>query len=142
MKKGKKAAGIALLAAVTLLGILIFTGQYRCPVYQTLGVPCPGCGMSRAAMSLMRGDFAGAFAWHPGIYVLIFLALLFAAGLLSAKNRTGQMLIKRGKRYLLAACGALVLIFLLRMIFLFPDSAPMTFNESSLLHRLSCFLRG
>ena len=28
-------------------------------------VPCPGCGMTRAWLSVCRGDFAAAFSFHP-----------------------------------------------------------------------------
>lgn len=36
-----------------------------CPIRNTTGIPCPGCGMSRAWTAALRLDFASAFSWHP-----------------------------------------------------------------------------
>jgi len=51
-----------LIAVVVLLVILSF---YRCPIYAVSGIPCPGCGMSRAYKSLLRFDIVSAFEYHP-----------------------------------------------------------------------------
>lgn len=37
------------------------------------GVDCPGCGMQRSVLMLLKGDFWGAFEMYPGIYPMIFL---------------------------------------------------------------------
>ena len=36
-----------------------------CPFHALTGVPCPGCGTTRAALALARGDVAAAFGWNP-----------------------------------------------------------------------------
>lgn len=33
-------------------------------------IPCPGCGMTRAILALLRLDFAAAFSWNPLIYAM------------------------------------------------------------------------
>lgn len=51
-----------------LLGIGIFIAYgliFGCTYKKLLGIPCPGCGMTRAWLSLLRGDIIGAFRWHP-----------------------------------------------------------------------------
>ena len=53
---------IALVAAVYLL-LEIF--GITCPIKWITGISCGGCGMSRAWLSVLRGDFAAAFAFHP-----------------------------------------------------------------------------
>ena len=36
-----------------------------CPFHAITGVPCPGCGSTRAALALARGDVFAAFGWNP-----------------------------------------------------------------------------
>lgn len=41
-----------------------------CPTALFLGVPCPGCGLTRATLALLSGDFAAALHFHPLVFVL------------------------------------------------------------------------
>lgn len=41
--------------------------------WKQLGVECTGCGMQRAVVLLLKGDFTGAFYMYPAIYSLIAL---------------------------------------------------------------------
>ena len=36
-----------------------------CPSMQVLGIPCPGCGMTRSCLSLLRGDWAASLRLNP-----------------------------------------------------------------------------
>lgn len=47
-----------------------------CPFALCTGTACPGCGLTRAAGSLIRGDVSGALVYHP----LIPLVLLQVVG--------------------------------------------------------------
>ena len=47
-----------------------------CWAVAIFGIPCPGCGMSRALFALLRLDVAGAFGWHMMVWSLP--ALLWA----------------------------------------------------------------
>ena len=38
---------------------------FGCPFYRLTGIPCPGCGMTRAFLAAARLDFGAAFAYHP-----------------------------------------------------------------------------
>ena len=40
-----------------------------CPFRFLFDVQCPGCGMTRAIKSVLRLDFASAFAFHPVWFV-------------------------------------------------------------------------
>ena len=42
----------------------------RCIFLHFFGIPCPGCGMTRALLSVLRFDFAAAFHFHPLIYAM------------------------------------------------------------------------
>nr|MBS0036910.1 DUF2752 domain-containing protein [Saprospiraceae bacterium] len=42
-----------------------------CPVYQTTGLECPGCGSQRAIHQLGRGEFIQAFSYNALLVVLL-----------------------------------------------------------------------
>ena len=68
------------LAALLLLYVagMYFLG-ITCPIKWVTGVSCPGCGMTRAVVSLLRLDVAAAFYYHPLVFLLppVALALFF-----------------------------------------------------------------
>jgi len=50
-----------------------------CPTAFFFGVPCPGCGLTRATLALLRGDFAAALRFHP-LAPLLSPLFVFALG--------------------------------------------------------------
>jgi len=68
-----------------LLGVLPFS---TCVSQRVLGLPCPGCGMTRALIALLHGDLGGSLRFHPlavplglglGLFVLLALGLPHAS---------------------------------------------------------------
>ena len=49
-----------LILCTTLLGVHIWT----CPIQAAIGIPCPGCGLSRAMALLIQGDWHASFLMH------------------------------------------------------------------------------
>lgn len=41
-----------------------------CP-WKQLGLECTGCGLQRAVVHLLRGEFAEAYYMYPAVYTLI-----------------------------------------------------------------------
>ena len=71
-------ATVLLLASVATLQLwLTWVGlpAWVCPLRTATGIPCPGCGLSRALVALLHGHAADAVALHP------FAPLVLAAGL-------------------------------------------------------------
>jgi Protein of unknown function (DUF2752) len=66
--------GLALLAVATVVG-LAFTNHFVCPFAAVMGFPCPGCGMTRSLLALMRGDWREAWRQHPVGFLVPPLAL-------------------------------------------------------------------
>jgi hypothetical protein len=52
------------------LGVAIASDFPLCPVAGMLGVPCPGCGLTRATLALLRGDMRAALRFHPLVWLL------------------------------------------------------------------------
>ncbi|HLU47706.1 MAG TPA: DUF2752 domain-containing protein [Planctomycetota bacterium] len=42
-----------------------------CPIRSLTDVPCPGCGMTRALLSIARGDLSTAWRFHPFAFLLV-----------------------------------------------------------------------
>ena len=124
-----------ILAAVLFLS-LVRLGLYICPVWAVVGIPCPACGMTRAILSLLHLDIAGAFAMHPGIFVLIIWAVCLLASFANKRSFWKDI------RFHLVFAAVFLLIYVFRMIFLFPDTAPMLYNTKSLFYRLYCAIFG
>ena len=63
--------GYALWGSVTGLWL-------PCPFHALTGLECPGCGVTRMCLALLRLDFAAAWAANPGLLLLspLILALV------------------------------------------------------------------
>ncbi|MBR4733879.1 MAG: DUF2752 domain-containing protein [Lachnospiraceae bacterium] len=75
-KKELLSAIEAILAVILLYAFFHFSG-IGCPIHFLTGVSCPGCGMTRAAFALARFHFADAFHYHPLVYVMPLIVLIF-----------------------------------------------------------------
>jgi hypothetical protein len=60
-------------SGLTLLGLPLPT---ICWFRLTTGIPCPGCGLTRAVALLMHGRLGASFAMHPFGIAAVGLALL------------------------------------------------------------------
>ncbi|HSK07591.1 MAG TPA: DUF2752 domain-containing protein [Acidimicrobiia bacterium] len=85
------------LAPVSLFGALVVAGPIEggptlCPFALCTGIACPGCGMTRAASHLIRGDLSGALALHPLILPVAALSVVGTAWyLLRRMGRAGPI---------------------------------------------------
>ena len=79
----KLLTGIAVAISVGLLYYLFIrlTGfAIPCPVNAVTGLLCPGCGVSRMAMAILRLDLTAAFAFNPALFCsLPLLCICFGA---------------------------------------------------------------
>lgn len=91
LSTGTKLRRTALMGvAYGLVAAWFLSGIQTCPTAATLGVPCPGCGLTRATLAAAQGDFAEAFALHPLFWLIspVFIVLLLAVALGYIRGRT------------------------------------------------------
>lgn len=62
-----------------------------CPSRRFLGLPCPGCGLTRAFAHLAKGEWSAAIADHP-------LAPIFAVEAVAVWIAWGVLILRRGER--------------------------------------------
>lgn len=111
-----------------LLGVFIYylflkkfseiTGTI-CLIRGIIGVPCPACGISRAVISFLNGNYIDAFKYHPLFWLPIGL-------LVSIINR------KYIKRKLIVFMIIFIGMYIIRMVVLFPNIEPMRLNEKAI----------
>jgi len=82
-----------------------------CLFAMVFGVPCPGCGLARAAVALLRGDVHTACALHPLVFVAAPAVVL---GVLHATSSSPPSALRER----LAAYAASVLLVLLVAVWL------------------------
>ena len=105
-----------------------------CPMATVLGIPCPGCGLTRATLALLHGDVRGALALHPLVFVL---APLFALAIASAaisyvrgpspRQKPNLWFASRGATFVGAALLAATLgVWVVRFLGYLGGPAPVT----------------
>jgi hypothetical protein len=70
---------LAICGVAFLQLLLTFFGLpgWQCPFFHAVGLPCPGCGMTRATVFLAHGEFREAIAMHAfAPFFLIALAII------------------------------------------------------------------
>ena len=72
LKKKELLSAAASILAVALLYLFFHLVGIGCPIHFLTGVSCPGCGMTRAVISVLRLHFAEAYHYHPLVYLLPF----------------------------------------------------------------------
>ena len=103
---------IAGIVAAALGGYVVtfaLTGLgFPCVLYEATRIRCGGCGLTRAAVSLLRLDFAAAFSYHA--LWPVFVAYFLWVGLSDAAVyvKTGKVRLLPGKWWIHAALLAVI----------------------------------
>jgi len=89
----RRAAAVIAGAGVLHIGMsLAGFSLWSCPFRGATGVPCPGCGLTRATLELLRGDLSGSL--HTHAFAPVFLgALAFILVTLFLPERTRKSLL-------------------------------------------------
>lgn len=70
------------IAAAGLTYLLAVPNQYKIPClfHYTTGYQCPGCGLTRASLAILRGDIPAAYNYNQLVFFLpLFLGALYLA---------------------------------------------------------------
>ena len=92
-------AGILAVFGVAQL-LLVYNGLtgWQCPIYQNLGITCPGCGMTTAMAMLLQGHWQLAFQTHAFapvilmVLTLVMVAIVLPASILGKLSRRVERL--------------------------------------------------
>lgn len=101
-----------------------------CPMVIISGFPCPGCGITRAIVLILIGQFAKSFSYNPFAIFWIFTAVYFVyKRYLKGERVKGIFLI------FATLCIAMVIYYLYRMLYVFPSSSPMLYSQNNIIFR-------
>ena len=132
--KSAKWAIMLIIAYFVLFRRYIYT---ICPVVLMTGYPCPGCGMTRAALRLLRFDFLGAWEMHPFIYAVVILMIMFGVNRYLLNEKYNCQL----KVIIIFIAFAMIVFYIWRMYTMFPTTTPMTYYNGNCMRRLLNLLR-
>lgn len=130
--KDIKSAGWAIILVIAYLVFLKNFLYSLCPMTMILGIPCPGCGMTRAAFALLRLDFQAAWNYHPFIYPIVLLFLIFCWERYILRKED----MKTVKKLVVVIAVAMCAFYIYRMIRFFPDTTPMLYYKNNVLMRI------
>ena len=63
-----------------------------CPFHTLTGVPCPGCGLTRAVVCLCHGRFSESLAYHPLALAVLGVAAAYPFLRKKPKIQTGLLI--------------------------------------------------
>lgn len=113
------------------LFILVYIKYLGCPIRHFFGVPCPGCGLSRAYLAFFSGDIGGAFACHPLFPVVVPVIFLFL------HNDVFHFHIGKKASYLIAVLiiTLFISVYIVRVFILHDPGLTINF-DNSVLHNI------
>ena len=124
---------LAIVAAV--LALAVYVDFPLCPLASSFGIPCPGCGLTRATLALLHGDVRAALHFHPLVWLLAPLFVGFVGAALlellrdPARPRRTPLFRWHGRGTNIAAWFLLVLtlgVWLARFAGYFGGPVPVT----------------
>lgn len=114
-KGGKGKIGSVFLGGLVIVTYVLVVTIFKigCPIRYIFHIPCPVCGLTRAALSLLRGDFGLAFTYHPLVlFIPVWLMVLFGRDT-SIAERIGKKVIWG---FLYFGAVIIFLVYLVRLI--------------------------
>lgn len=133
-KVGPFLIGLILVGLYMLLAQL-FTHSV-CLFESAVGLPCPGCGLTRAYICFFTGQFQQAFWWHPLFwYVPVFLGVWLFKWLKYGTKEPRWFTV-----FAVASAALFIGVYIVRMILRFPSVEPMVPNPDSFLQRAAALV--
>lgn len=113
-KRLQKAARVVpLLLILLLVGVWLSDHGMGIPcVFHTLtGLQCPGCGVTRMASAILKGDFHTAYQSNAAVFLLLPVFFFLAVYTFLRWLRTGSWALPRWADVLIVVCAVILLLF-------------------------------
>lgn len=120
-----------LIVVAVIMAVVSLLGHGLCPSRELLGLPCPGCGLTRSILLILRGQWAESWQLQPFGYAWLALAMVFILDRYVFETRQRLWM-----GLLTVICIGMVVLYGYRMATLFPHTEPMTYYEENMLRRI------
>ncbi len=97
-----------------------------CPLLVVTGLPCAGCGLTRAVLYLLQGQIKRAAYINPSVFLL----LIFALYCVYFRYIKGSRIKGFRAGFAMLVTGMLV-IYLYRMCLYFPERVPCVYHSNN-----------
>lgn len=123
-----KEYGIAIVALIlyTVISNLLF--HAFCPLIILSGVPCPGCGISRATVCFLTGRWKQAWQLNPMVFPIMTAAVYFGWN----RYMLGRQA-KGIKAVIAVVLGLMIIVYGVRMYMYYPNRVPYIYTEDNML---------
>ena len=117
---------IALLILFAIWGACSLIFHQFCPVVLITGLPCPGCGLTRAFIAFFTMHPLEAFKYNPTYPLWIVLAAMFLWQVYVKRRITTKL-----RNFAIVVALVTIVAYILRMVFLFPSSEPLVYHPGN-----------
>ncbi|MCF7927104.1 MAG: DUF2752 domain-containing protein [Candidatus Izimaplasma sp.] len=122
---------ISVLLIYLIYFLIIHPMSEICIVKIITGLPCPFCGITRASLHLLTFQFAGAFYYHPLVFLLPFVVLIVSLRHIHVFNK-----LYFSKSFWGILLILLIGVYILRMLLYFPSQSPMDYYYQSYIYKI------
>lgn len=133
LRDGKNFVLAAVLCGLYILLIQKILGAV-CWVRLACGFPCPLCGITRAAVLFLHGDFAGAWQMHAMFFFVLFFIPFYIFCKYFLEN--GSKMIKG---YVILFVCVTLAYYVYRMLCLYPEREPVIYYADNWLNYIRFF---
>ena len=127
--------GLAITALMLYAVITNLIFHAFCPLIIFCGIPCPGCGVSRATVYFLTGRWHQAWMMNPMIFPIAVAAVYFGWNRYLIGRKAAGI-----KAVIIALTVLLVVVYGVRMYLYYPNRIPYVYTEDNMLeHMLSLY---
>ena len=114
-----------------IIGLMIYWivaflcfGEF-CPMKILTGIPCAGCGMTRAVTLMLTGHFVESIEMHPMalLWILLGIYVCICRYILNRKPKGAAVMA-------IVLCILMIPLYIYRMKLLFPNQLPMVYTPT------------
>lgn len=127
---------VALVIIVIYLGFMELVLHNGCPFVVLTGFPCPACGLTRAGIHVLKGEWLWACKLNFMIFPIIILALIAIVYRYFLQKSLASL-----RKYLIVMILVMVVYYIYRMITQFPGNPPMSYYHSNFIAKLVEWVR-